>query len=144
MNLKMISNIILNSFDLIIRVLMIAVCFINPNFHIYAFIMLLTLWIPSFVIASTAFCCSKLYKRVGYYILTVMLPYPLFHMITRMKSLEDTVFVEAAKDQVFDKRYFTQLTIVSSSLQASTIVISILKEKLVSNGKNIIWLKIKI
>ena len=132
MNLKMISNIVLNSFDLIIRVLMIAVCFINPNFHFYGFIMLLTLWIPSFVIASTAFCGSKLYKRIGYYILTVMLPYPFLQIITRMKSFD--LFMEAVKDQIFDERHFMQLNIVSSSMQASTIVIFILKGEISSSG----------
>ena len=136
MNLKMISNIVLNSFDLIIRVLMIAVCFINPNLHFYGFIMLLLLWIPSFLIASITFCCWKSCTRIRFYVLAIMLPYPFLQIMTRMKSLEETLFMEALKEQVFDPRYFMQLNIVSSSLQASTIVISILKGELAASGKN--------
>ena len=137
MNLKMISNVVLDAFDLIIRILTIAVCFIDPNLYFYGYIMLFILWMPSFVIASTIFCCWQSYKSIGYYFLTILFPYPFLQILTRMKSLEETLLTEDVKDQILDHIYFTQLNIVSSSLQASAIGISFLKGDLAFSGKNL-------
>ena len=140
----MISNIVFNSLDLIFRVLTIAVCFIDPALHFYGVFLLLILWIPSFVITSTAFYCWKPQRRILLYVLTFLLPYPFLQIIVSMKNLDETLFMEAVEYRILDLKYFLQLNIVSSSLQASTLVISILKGDLATTGKNLFWLQIKI
>ena len=51
--------------------------------------------------------------------------------------------MEAVEYRILDLKYFLQLNVVSSSLQASTLVISILKGDLATSGKHLFWLQIK-